>query len=377
MTRPHNFVRLRSDVKDDLRVWLTFLPSFNGANFFHNEEWLNSTKLNLFTDPSGSIGFGAIFGTAWCYGKWYSNWLHRNIAILEFFSHCPKFMFMGRKNAKSVYFILAFKMQLWSILFHSTLFQTASFTLLILPVTLALFIAYLFERNYAASTVNTYISAIGYSHKLLGLFDPRRVFYIIQMLKGYGSQLDSRLPITLLILKNLLEVSPRINGSHYQICQFKVMYSLAFYAFLRIGEITSTYNPGCQPLQLNQLAYNCDSSNHVLSIKLTFHNFKHDYNERPCQLTITRQPACCPVQLLLEYLALRGNREGAILMTQGGRPVAREVFATQLSETIQLCGLDPNRYKGHSFRIGAASYAAGQVMSESQIRIMGRWQSNA
>ena len=64
-------------------------------------------------------------------------------------------------------------------------------------------------------------------------------------------------------------------------------------------------------------------------------------------------------------------------MTQGGRPVAREVFATQLSETIQLCGLDPNRYKGHSFRIGAALYATGQGMSDSQIRITGRWQSNA
>ena len=249
-----------------------------------------------------------------------------------------------------------------------------------MPATLALFIAYLFERSYASSTVNTYISAIGYSHKLSGLFDPTRVFYIIQMLKGYGksgSRLDSRLPITLPILKNLLEVSPRINGSHYQICQFKAMCSLAFFAFLRIGEITSTNNPGCHPLQLNQLAYNCDSSNHVLSINLTFHNFKHNYNQRPFQLTITRQPACCPVQLLLEYLALRGNREGAIFMTPGGRPVAREVFATQLSETIQLCGLDSNRYKGHSFRIGAASYAAGQGMSDSQIRIMGRWQSNA
>ena len=191
-----------------------------------------------------------------------------------------------------------------------------------MPATLALFIAYLFERSYASSTVNTYISAIGYSHKLSGLFDPTRVFYIIQMLKGCGksgSRLDSRLPITLPILKNLLEVSPRINGSHYQICQFKAMCSLAFFAFLRIGEITSTNNPGCHPLQLNQLAYNCDSSNHVLSIRLTFHNFKHNYNQRPFQLTITRQPACCPVQLLLEYLALRGNREGAIFMTPGGR----------------------------------------------------------
>ena len=35
--------------------------------------------------------------------------------------------------------------------FHTTLFQTASFILPIMPATLALFIAYLFERNYASS----------------------------------------------------------------------------------------------------------------------------------------------------------------------------------------------------------------------------------
>ena len=42
--------------------------------------------------------------------------------------------------------------------FHRTLFQTACFTLPISPATTALFIAYLFECNYASLTVNTYIS---------------------------------------------------------------------------------------------------------------------------------------------------------------------------------------------------------------------------
>jgi hypothetical protein len=51
-------------------------------------------------------------------------------------------------------------------------------------------------------------------------------------------------------------------------------------------------------------------------------------------------------------------------------------FAVQLSETIRLCGLNPNRYKGHSFHIGAASHAAGQGMSDSQTLIKGRWKSN-
>lgn len=46
---------------------------------------LHSPKLNLFTDASGAIGFGPIFGPHWCYGKWPINWEHLNIAILEFY----------------------------------------------------------------------------------------------------------------------------------------------------------------------------------------------------------------------------------------------------------------------------------------------------
>ena len=155
------------------------------------------------------------------------------------------------------------------------------------------------------------------------------------------------------------------------------MCSLAFFAFLRIGEMTATNNAGGQPLQLQNLAFSYDSGNQVVGIRLTFHDFKHNYNQRPFTLTINRQGSCCPVQSLLEHFALRGEQGGAIFITKGGLPVTREAFAWQLSEAIRLCGLDPARYKGHSFRIGAASYAAGQGMSDSQIRIMGRWRSNA
>ena len=83
--KPHHFIRLRAEVKADLRIWLSFLSSFNGVYFFRKEIWENSTKLQLFTDAAGSIGFGAVFGNAWCYGRWPDHWLHRNIAILDFF----------------------------------------------------------------------------------------------------------------------------------------------------------------------------------------------------------------------------------------------------------------------------------------------------
>ena len=82
---PHFLIRLSREVKEDLRVWQTFLSGFNGRSFFLSDAWCTSTQLELYTDASGSLGFGAIFGSKWCYGKWPSSWRHRNIALLEFY----------------------------------------------------------------------------------------------------------------------------------------------------------------------------------------------------------------------------------------------------------------------------------------------------
>ena len=221
------------------------------------------------------------------------------------------------------------------------------------PSVLALFIAYLFDLKYAPSTVNTYVSAIGYSHRLSGLPDPTRVFYILQILKGYGTKgfrLDSRLPITLPILNRIIEASAHIAGSRYQICQFKAMCSLAFFAFLRIGELTVTTSNN-QPLQMHQLSQLYDTNNQVKGIKLTFGNFKHNYNQRPFSLEIYRQTRICPVQLLMDYLVLRGSRPGAIFISHLGNPVSRDAFATQLKRAFRHCGLDTSKYKSHSLEI--------------------------
>lgn len=64
-------------------------------------------------------------------------------------------------------------------------------------------------------------------------------------------------------------------------------------------------------------------------------------------------------------------------MSANKSPVSRAEFVNTLSIAIKYCGLDPSRYKGHSFRIGAASYAADAGVSDAQIRALGRCKSNA
>ena len=210
--------------------------------------------------------------------------------------------------------------------FHLNVFHVGSVALPLSPSVLTLFVAYLFYLNYAPSTVNTYVSAIGYSHRLSNLPDLTRVSYIVQILKGYGKKgfrLDSRLPITLPILNRIIEASPHISGSHYQICQFKAMCSLAFFAFLRIGEITITLSHN-QPLQIHQLSRIYDTNNHVAGLKLTFQNFKHNYNQRPFTLEIYRQNTACPVQLILDNLVLRGTHSAWGYFVYLATPVSLE-----------------------------------------------------
>ncbi|CAH3159243.1 unnamed protein product, partial [Porites lobata] len=78
-------IRLSKDVKEDLLVWQSFLSGFNGRSFFWADQWKNFIQLEVYTDASGALGYGAAFGRHWCYGLWPHSWCHLNIALLELY----------------------------------------------------------------------------------------------------------------------------------------------------------------------------------------------------------------------------------------------------------------------------------------------------
>ena len=94
---PHHLIRLSREVKEDLKVWQSFPCNFNGKSFFLEDDWYSSSKLNLYTDASGALGFGAVFGFKRCYGKWPDTWAYRNIAILEFYPIVLSLYLWGRE----------------------------------------------------------------------------------------------------------------------------------------------------------------------------------------------------------------------------------------------------------------------------------------
>ena len=201
----------------------------------------------------------------------------------------------------------------------------------------------------------TYVSCLGYCHKLKDFSDPSKVFYDAQMLKGFnkvGFRLDSLLPITLPILDELISVAPSLVGSPYQICQFQVMCSLTFFAFLRIGEMTLTSGRSdTSPLQISHISKLLSSSRDLIAFKITFGIFKHSYNVRPFSIFVSRQPQSCPVELLAKYLAMRGPRPGALFIIVDGATVSRSHFSNQLSSAIQFCGLSLQFTRGTVFEL--------------------------
>ena len=193
------------------------------------------------------------------------------------------------------------------------------------------------------------------------------------------SRPDIRLPITIPVLRLLVEALRQTSSSFYHRTLFTAMFLTAFYGFLRVGEITrQTTSSGRSVLQHQDLSFLLRQGE-VIAAKLTLTNFKHNRSGRPFYIHILRQPgsACCPVKALQSFCTLCGSRPGSLFTLADGSSVSTHHFSQALNHCLTLCRLDNSHYKPHSFRIGAASFAADQGYTDAQIRGLGRWKSDA
>ena len=83
--QPYYHVKMTKSVKQDLWVWKIFLSNYNYKTFFLDQYWISSDQLQLYTDSSGSIGYGAVYQNHWLVGTWEPSCIGLNIAILELY----------------------------------------------------------------------------------------------------------------------------------------------------------------------------------------------------------------------------------------------------------------------------------------------------
>ncbi|KAI8515720.1 hypothetical protein Bbelb_065330 [Branchiostoma belcheri] len=463
-------IHISDNVRQDLRMWHDFLTSFNGKSFFLEDSFTFDSTLHLFTDAAASLGFGAVFQTAWVYGAWPPSFNNINITILEFYPivlslhiwgrlwtnkrilfhtdnealvhvinkqtsrnpaimpllrhfvliclehnvlcrathipdrplppHIPSHGAMPNSGTLPSTAVVLNKVAndlLMTSLAPSTLrayrsawqqlrqftFQLVGRDLTMPPISVPLlsqFIASLHQRQIAPASISSKLSAISFIHKLFDLPDPTQSFVIQKLMQAIRKFRvpDDRLPISPFILKSLVDSLQNTTATHYDQALFKAMYLFTYYSMARIGEVAVTSGPQ-HTLQLSNISLFPSRQTSGPSIIATFQSFKHNSSGRPSSISIQSQPGSryCPVASLQDYLKLRGNCAGCLFLRSNGRPVSADLFARTLKTSLEHLGLDTHKITPHSFRIGAATWAAMQGVPDSLLRSLGRWSSDA
>ncbi len=131
----------------------------------------------------------------------------------------------------------------------------------------------------------------------------------------------------------------------------------AFFGFLRSAEFCSS------ALLLSDVAI--DDREHPTTLSLLIKCSKTDQFHQGTNIYLSKTDTdLCPVEAITGYLALRQQPDGPLFTSQQGTPLTSEVFITRVQAALGRAGVNPDFYKSHSFRIGAATTAAAQGIND-------------
>ena len=93
LTKKNHHLKIKGEMKSDLRLWLTFLSSPRNFShpFFHFNQLLTATDIHFMTDASKNkdFGCGGVCGTDWFIMQWETGFIKKydpSIAFLELFA---------------------------------------------------------------------------------------------------------------------------------------------------------------------------------------------------------------------------------------------------------------------------------------------------
>ena len=79
---PHHHVRLNREFHSDLQWWALFAPRWNGSSFLLLALQALPDRI-VYSDASGSWGYGACTGPLWFQDQWPASWSSANITAKE------------------------------------------------------------------------------------------------------------------------------------------------------------------------------------------------------------------------------------------------------------------------------------------------------
>ena len=257
----------------------------------------------------------------------------------------------------------------------------------------ALFCAYLVESGLKSTTVKSYVSAIknilvtdGYP------WDQSRLLLdtITKACKLISDRVYHRRPICKPLLEQILfEVERVFNNQYFLEMLFKTIFSLGYYGLLRVSEMAS--EDGQFQLDHTLKAADVHVGQNKAKILLVLHTSKtHGKESTPQKIKISgvdcdenqgfTSTLFCPFVMVREYMSIRGSYDTEIehfFCFFDKTPVKPGQICKVLKTCLNNLGLDQSMYDLHSFRSAHASDIIKQGYSVEQVKIFGRWRSNA
>nr|XP_056703111.1 integrase/recombinase xerD homolog [Euleptes europaea] len=240
--------------------------------------------------------------------------------------------------------------------------------------TLALrYLAHLKDIGYAARTIGVHMAAISFFSKAHGFNDPCASFRARKAVKGWQREApsirDVRRPVTLDMLQRIVRLLPSLCNSRYEATLFEAAFSLAFFGAFRLSELVaqSRHDLTSRALLLGDICL------HNSTLTIVVRRSKTDQVGKGMSVRLHKATTVrpCPIRALKRFLAIRPHIKGCLLIHADYTPLTRYQFISVFKASVGSMGFPTSDFSGHSFRIGAATQAAGEGMAVSQIQAIG------
>ncbi|XP_062607125.1 uncharacterized protein LOC134268903, partial [Saccostrea cucullata] len=235
------------------------------------------------------------------------------------------------------------------------------------------------------NTIKLYLAAVRFHYVKAGISNPlssdeacARLRTVLRGIQKQQSSKQKRRPITYSVLIQIQNVLQRGMFGYFLDTMLQAACSLAFFAFLRCGEFTVNDINQDNLLCVEDVVMDRNYKAYTITLKRS----KTDPFRKGIQIRLFQsEQTVCPVKSMLKYLTLRRQwyncvMSSALFTDETGNPLSRQFFITKLKQILKSLGLDDENFNGHSFRIGAATSAAGGQVEDHLIKTLGRWSSD-
>lgn len=244
--------------------------------------------------------------------------------------------------------------------------------------TLLQYVSFLFSSGFKGTSIKVYLSAVRSLHVMHSLTLPPYSPRMLLALKG-ATRLtgppDRKSPITYSILS---EIIPLLCGRHDELMLQSAM-SLSFFGCFRAGELCLP--EGVSYSKKLHLSYSNVIINEPLSqLKVFLKQSKSDIFDTGVEVKVgcSGTPVCayCSMKSYLGQHPCPAP-DSPLFMDRNLHVLRKQYFVATTKLVLASAGYDPTLYSGHSFRAGSATAGASVGFSEWELKMLGRWSSDA